>query len=122
MDDKTHGVATSLPWGVDLGDGVPRHPTQLYEIAWLVMLGLIIAALNRTRRTDAPGLRFRALMLGYFAFRFVVEFIKPVHAPCLGLSAIQIASLAGMTWAAAGLLRPPMLPHRIAWEADHARS
>src|SRR5580698_2095411 len=26
-----HGVPTQLPWGVDFGDGVLRHPTQVYE-------------------------------------------------------------------------------------------
>src|SRR2546426_6191774 len=25
------GTATDLPWGVDFGDGIRRHPTQLYE-------------------------------------------------------------------------------------------
>ena len=31
LDDNTHGLPTSLPWAVDFGDGVPRHPAQLYE-------------------------------------------------------------------------------------------
>ena len=26
-----YGVATTLPWAMDFGDGVRRHPTQLYE-------------------------------------------------------------------------------------------
>ena len=26
--DDTSGTPTSLPWGMDLGDGVSRHPTQ----------------------------------------------------------------------------------------------
>ena len=38
LADDTYGVATSLPWGVDFGDGVHRHPTQLYEIAFLLAL------------------------------------------------------------------------------------
>ena len=31
LDDHTYGTATSLPWGHDFGDGVLRHPVQLYE-------------------------------------------------------------------------------------------
>src|SRR5271168_2465513 len=31
LDDMTYGTPTSLPWGHDFGDGVPRHPVQLYE-------------------------------------------------------------------------------------------
>ncbi len=38
LDDHTHGVASSLPWAVDYGDGVPRHPAQLYEIAFLLVV------------------------------------------------------------------------------------
>lgn len=30
LTDDAYGVPTTLPWGVDFGDG-PRHPTQLYE-------------------------------------------------------------------------------------------
>ena len=32
LSDRTYGVATNLPWGVDFGDGIYRHPTQIYEI------------------------------------------------------------------------------------------
>src|SRR3954451_17178744 len=29
LDDHTHGLPTSLPWAVDFGDGIPRHPAQI---------------------------------------------------------------------------------------------
>ncbi len=35
LADHTYGIATSLPWGIDLGDGIARHPVQLYEIGFL---------------------------------------------------------------------------------------
>lgn len=38
LSDNTYGTPTSLPWGIDFGDGVRRHPTQLYEIAFLILL------------------------------------------------------------------------------------
>ncbi|HEV8377512.1 MAG TPA: prolipoprotein diacylglyceryl transferase family protein, partial [Tepidisphaeraceae bacterium] len=38
LADHTHGVHSSLPWAVDFGDG-PRHPTQFYEIAFVLLLG-----------------------------------------------------------------------------------
>src|SRR5205085_2778273 len=38
-----YGTVTDLPWGVDFGDGLPRHPTQLYEAAFhLTCAGLLI--------------------------------------------------------------------------------
>ncbi|MCX6903351.1 MAG: prolipoprotein diacylglyceryl transferase, partial [Verrucomicrobia bacterium] len=36
LEDHTYGIATSLPWGVNFGDGISRHPTQLYEIVFLL--------------------------------------------------------------------------------------
>jgi len=33
LDDFTHGTPTALPWGHDFGDGIMRHPVQLYESA-----------------------------------------------------------------------------------------
>jgi phosphatidylglycerol---prolipoprotein diacylglyceryl transferase len=38
LSDNTYGTATNLPWAVNFGDGIPRHPTQLYEIAFLLAL------------------------------------------------------------------------------------
>ena len=38
LSDNTCGTPTSLPWGVNFGDAIPRHPTQLYEIAFLLAL------------------------------------------------------------------------------------
>ena len=38
LSDDTYGVPTNLPWAINFGDGIPRHPTQLYEIAFLLLL------------------------------------------------------------------------------------
>jgi len=38
LSDNTYGIPTRLPWAVDFGDGIPRHPTQLYEIIFLLAL------------------------------------------------------------------------------------
>jgi hypothetical protein len=37
LDDGTFAVATTLPWGINFGDGIARHPTQLYEIVCLLV-------------------------------------------------------------------------------------
>lgn len=92
LPDHTYGVHTSLPWAVDFGDG-RRHPTQLYEIAFLLLVGVVLLA--RMRSSSFNGELFRLFMLAYLSFRFFVEFIKPGDKPLGGLSAIQVASLAG---------------------------
>ena len=92
LPDHTYGYHTSLPWGVDFGDG-PRHPTQLYEIVFLILLGVAIYLRGPSR---FEGERWRIFMLGYLAWRLAIEFLKPRYTPYLGLSAIQLASLIGV--------------------------
>jgi prolipoprotein diacylglyceryltransferase len=41
LDDFTYGTPTALPWGHDFGDGIPRHPVQLYEAAALTAAALL---------------------------------------------------------------------------------
>lgn len=89
--DQTYGLATNLPWGVDFGDGVFRHPTQLYEVFYLLMLTALIYW--RSRWAHPEGYLFRLFMIGYFLFRFGVEFIKPIPHAFWGLNGTQLISL-----------------------------
>jgi phosphatidylglycerol---prolipoprotein diacylglyceryl transferase len=93
LADDTFGTPTYLPWGVDFGDGVHRHPTQLYEILLLTLLAL---ALRRYDRHPHPeGATFRLFLAAYLSWRLVIDFIKPqpLH---YGLNLIQWACLAGL--------------------------
>lgn len=95
LADETHGTPTDLPWGVDMGDGVLRHPVQLYES--FSMLAFLLVALVLIGRRQAWFMRngFYALVFTYAAQRFVWEFFKPYatlvgpfnlfHLVCLGL-------------------------------------
>ncbi len=104
LGDHTYGLPTALPWGVDFGDGLARHPTQLYEIAFLMALYAWIHW--RKPAFGVPGDRFRAFMIGYLAFRLLVEFIKPVfYAWPGGLSGLQYLCLAGLVYYARDLPR-----------------
>lgn len=86
LHDDTFGVATTLPWGVDFGDGVVRHPTQLYDA--IVALGLAAAVHGRFAR--APGLAFKIFLSGYLLWRLGIDGLKPVpHAYAFGWSGIQ---------------------------------
>lgn len=77
LDDMTYGTPTSLPWGVDFGDGIARHPVQLYESA--VMAIFLIWFLRTARRHDAFVLHagFYLFIGVYAAQRFLWEFLKP---------------------------------------------
>jgi phosphatidylglycerol---prolipoprotein diacylglyceryl transferase len=95
LGDFTYGTATSLPWGVDFGDGIPRHPVQLYES--LAMALMFVVLIWRLKAGDpfwlANGFY---LAVGWYGLqRFVWEFIKPYatvagpfnvfHLVCFGL-------------------------------------
>ncbi len=98
--DGTYGTATTLPWGLDFGDGVSRHPTQLYEIVFVLLLALAIT-LWRRRWSLPSGLAFKAYLWAYLLWRLAIDAIKPVPYPYLfGISGIQwvcILALAAYT-------------------------
>src|SRR5271165_601020 len=42
-----YGVATELPWGRDFGDGLLRHPTQVYESLFHLGMAVVLWLLLR---------------------------------------------------------------------------
>jgi prolipoprotein diacylglyceryltransferase len=110
LPDHTYGDPVVLPWAVDFGDGVPRHPTQIYEILWLLIMATVFAWHGTGWRRDTGGRAFRLFFVGYFLFRFAIEFIKPTYKPYAGLSAIQVASLIAAGVAAWQMTQATTLP------------
>jgi prolipoprotein diacylglyceryltransferase len=103
LDDRTHGVATALPWGIDFGDGVLRHPTQIYEIVAIGLLGAWIAR-RRSGLAAVEGDAFKMLMVGYVGFRLAVDFLKP-DLRWAGLSSIQWVCVATLAYYASDIRR-----------------
>ena len=95
--EETYGTETSLPWGMNLGDGLSRHPVALYEIIFLLFLwvGLVQAEKKWTLQV---GARFKIFMMGYIVFRFLLDFLKPHYTYTFGLSTIQVCCVIGMIW------------------------
>ncbi|HEX4536449.1 MAG TPA: prolipoprotein diacylglyceryl transferase family protein [Candidatus Acidoferrum sp.] len=90
-DDHTVGAVTTLFWGVNFGDGVFRHPSQLYESAFALLL--LIFLWVRSKRPHPQGDIFKIFMVAYFSFRLVGDFLKPDVRIITGLSSIQWACL-----------------------------
>lgn len=104
LPDNTYGVFTSMPWGVDFGDGIRRHPTQLYETAFLLLLIPILCRIMESIRRAAAnsvwpetrwqaGDAFRFFMAMYLSFRLVCDFLKPYPSLFLRLNTLQCACL-----------------------------
>jgi phosphatidylglycerol---prolipoprotein diacylglyceryl transferase len=85
------GVGTSLPWGVDFGDGLVRHPTQLYESAFHLSAAVVLWQLQR--RGLFRGQLVRLYLVAYFVYRFATEFVRPEPTIWLGLTGYQLATL-----------------------------
>ena len=104
LEDQTHGIPTSLPWGHDFGDGIARHPVQLYESAAMAAF-LIFALVSLYRRAPFFMASGFYLMVGWYAAqRFLWEFLKPYgavfgqfnvfHLVCAGLIAYAVTMCA----------------------------
>lgn len=87
-NEFTYGNETTFITGMDLGDGLSRHPTSLYEIVFLILLFIFLKRINFYTKTES-GLLFKIFMITYFGFRFFMEFLKPNVFYVLGLSSIQ---------------------------------
>ena len=104
LSDNTYGTPTHLPWAINFGDNIPRHPTQLYEIIFLLALIPLLykivilsgAEVSRSetsvkskdplhvhRATAAtrnplnvflPGDAFKFFMVAYLTFRLLCDF------------------------------------------------
>lgn len=98
LSDGTFGNPTQLPWGYDFGDGIPRHPTQLYEILFSFALWICLAT-NQKRISATLGLKFRLFLCSYLAWRLIIDMIKPIPYSYFGIfSGIQIICLVALAY------------------------
>jgi prolipoprotein diacylglyceryltransferase len=89
--EPTYGNETAFFTGMNLGDGLLRHPVALYEMLFMILLFIFFQ--NIKNKTLINGDRFKLFMVLYFLFRFLVEFLKPYEALFLHLSSIQWSSV-----------------------------
>lgn len=82
-----HGVPTTMPWGIDFGDGIHRHPTQLYEMAFHLSAAMGLVALER--RNLFPNQRLKLYLLAYCVYRIFSEFVRPEIRLAGGLTGYQ---------------------------------
>jgi phosphatidylglycerol:prolipoprotein diacylglycerol transferase len=88
------GSTTSLPWGVDFGDGLKRHPTQLYEFVFHLTAVFLLAWLRA--HGWFRGQLIKLYIITYLIYRVLSEFIRPEPRLWMGFTGYQ--------WAAAVLI------------------
>jgi prolipoprotein diacylglyceryltransferase len=99
LDDMTYGTPTDLPWAVDFGDGVPRHPVQLYEAAVMAAFLALFLLLLRQGHPAAARTGFYLFVAVYAVQRFAWEFLKPYGTVIDPLNLFHLLSLALVVYA-----------------------
>lgn len=89
--DHTYGLPADLPWAFDFGDGIKRHPSQIYEILALLFIVVCIELLKP--RLHNQGDQFKFFMSAYMVYRLMADAFKPVPHPYLGLSIEQVVAI-----------------------------
>jgi prolipoprotein diacylglyceryltransferase len=106
--EETYGTATSFPWGMNLGDGLLRHPVCLYEMIFLAVVWVALKQAEKNWRFK-NGALFKIFMIAYIGFRFLLDFIKPHYTFNIGLSTIQLTCLLGLAYYYHYILHPKKL-------------
>ena len=99
LNGDAYGIPTSVPWAITFTDpnalaplGVPRHPTQLYEMGLDLLLFGLLWILRRQRLF--PGQLFLLYAGGYAVIRFIVETFREDQLQFAGgVSAAQTLSV-----------------------------
>jgi phosphatidylglycerol:prolipoprotein diacylglycerol transferase len=77
-----HGLPTDQPWGVTFTDrlsqatplNTPLHPTQLYEVGWLLIILVFLLMFKRYKRFE--GQLFMLYLMAYAVGRGIIEIFR----------------------------------------------
>ena len=86
-----YGTETTLPWSCSFGDGLSRHPTQIYESLFHLGMALVLLLLLRTGALRNQHLKL--YLICYGIYRFLTEYIRPEPRIGLGLTFYQWMSV-----------------------------
>lgn len=112
------GVPTGCPLAIVGSDGIARHPTQLYEMAFHVSAGIVSIVL--VRRKLMQGCVFSLYLVAYGTFRLVTEFIRDTPHSFGWLSSYQLLSLV-MIGLGTGFLVKRLYFPSADWKAHFAK-
>lgn len=142
MNHEIYGHATDLPWafrfitnipawqrGAEPVFSDPSHPTQLYEaLCYLLIFALCMWLYWKKDMQKREGFLFGIFMIGVFAARFLIEFVKNDQSPFeegMWLNMGQLLSIPfviiGVASVVHSLRRPPVPVHILSKEEIERR-
>lgn len=93
LEDYTYGIPVTWISGYDFGDGVLRHPVQLYESALMFLFFIYALVLYYADRVKFENKIFYLFVVCYASQRFMLEYLKPYYKIFLGLNIFQFVAL-----------------------------
>ncbi len=92
INGELWGRPTDVAWGMVFPhvDGLPRHPSQLYQFA-LEGLALFVLLWLYSRKPRPVGAVFGLFLVGYGSFRFLVEYTRNPDDGIFGLMTFGIS-------------------------------
>lgn len=74
INQELYGRVTDVSWCFNFGDGLCRHPSQLYESFYsFLIFGILFSLRNKKMK---KGTMFASFLVLYSAFRFITEFFR----------------------------------------------
>lgn len=124
MNSEIFGHTTDLPWGFmfvnsmewqQLYAPLACHPTQIYEALCYLALFLLMMWMYWNRNAgERPGLLFGTFLIGTFASRFFIEFIKNDQEPFEAAMALNMGQCLSIPFVLLGIVL-------IIWSLTHKR-
>ena len=90
LNDYTYGIETDSLFGYDFGDGILRHPVQLYESFTMFLFFIYVVVIYFKNRVYFENYIFYQFILLYATQRFLWEFLKPYETIVMGLNIFQL--------------------------------
>lgn len=106
INSEIIGRVTNVPWAFifESEDNLPRHPAQLYEAIYCLILFVFMYWFWKNKRnTVGPGFMFGLFCILLFTERFIDEFFKENQVDFEGSLAINMGQILSLPFIALGI-------------------
>ena len=107
INSEIIGTVTTVPWAFVFvsEDNLPRHPAQLYEAIYcLLLFGLMYWLWKNKRKAFGPGFMFGLLCVLLFVERFLDEMLKENQVAFEGNLPINMGQILSLRFIALGIV------------------
>jgi phosphatidylglycerol:prolipoprotein diacylglycerol transferase len=93
LPDNTYGIESNSIISVNFGDGIFRHPVQLYESFNMIILFIFLVYLKKKNLEHFKRRAFYYFVFFYSLQRFILEFLKPYSKILSSLNIFHLVCL-----------------------------